>query len=173
MMTRLLTATDRALRSVALTGLGLMGLAVLVTLADIALRGSVGQSIRGTVDITQLGLIACAALVIPFAFTRDAHVRVDVGSDRIPVRLRHGLDGLAATLGAILLVAIVWAGSASARQAVEYGDVSQTIGIPMPLYWAFFLTGMALSVLACTMVALRHLSVAFGFVPPPRRESPL
>lgn len=170
MLTRLFTVTDRALRSVAFAGLGLMGLAVTVTLADIALRGSVGQSIRGTVDITQLGLIICAALVIPFAFLRDAHVRVDIGVSLIPPRLRHGLDGFGALLGAGLMAAILWAGSGTAVQALDYGDLSQTIGIPMALYWAFFLAGAALSVLACLLLAARDLAIAAGRIPAPSRS---
>lgn len=173
MATSLLAATDRVLRSVAFLGLGIMGVAVLVTLADIGLRGTFGQSIRGTVDVTQLGLMACAAWVIPLAFTRDAHVRVDIAVDRLPPRLRHGLDGFAALLGGLLIGAMLWAGSGTARQAMEYGDLSQTIGIPMGLYWAFFLSGMALALLACLVVLLRDGAVALGLIPTPQREAPL
>jgi hypothetical protein len=38
-----------------------------------------------------------------------------------------------------------------------YGDVSQNLAIPMILFWAFLLTGMAISTLVCLVQFLKLL----------------
>jgi len=149
---------DRLTHAVALAGMGLLSVAILVTVADIILRATLNEAILGMVDLTQLSVMAAAFWAIPFAFSRGGHVSVEVGADRMPPRLRHGLDGLAALLGAVFMGLIAWYGWDSAALAADYGDVSQNLALPMVAYWTFLLSGAALSVLAVLMVALRHFA---------------
>ncbi len=160
MTSHLLPQMERLLLGFALAGMAVLGVAIAAVLADIVLRGTMGMAVLGTVDITQLCVMACAFWAIPFAFIRGGHVRVEVGADRMPRRVRHTLDAVAAVLGAVFVGLIGVYGWDGAQLALRYGDMSQTIGIPMIWYWATLLSGCALSVLATLTVAAHHAVLA-------------
>lgn len=151
---------DRLMLGFALAGMAVLSVAIAVVLADIALRNTINRAVLGTVDITQLCVMACAFWAIPFAFTRAGHVRVEVGESRMSPRLRHGLDAAAALLGAVFVALIGAYGWDAAKLAMTYGDVSQTVGIPMIWYYATLVSGCALSILATLAVAARHAVLA-------------
>lgn len=160
MTDRLFPWIDRLLLAFALAGMAVLTVAIAVVLADIGLRNTLDRAVLGTVDITQLCVMTCAFWAIPFAFTRAGHVRVEVGESLMTPRLRHGLDAAAAVLGAVFVGLVGLYGWDAARLAMTYGDVSQTIGIPMIWYYATLLSGCALSILATLAVALRHGAAA-------------
>ena len=118
---------------------------VLVTTADICLRRTLGITVEGNVDVTQLLVMAAASLAIPFAFMTDHHVAVTVLSDRLAPRKQLLLKGIAALLSAAFMTMIFVYGYQQAALQVRMGDVSQTVGIPMVYYWAPLLTGTAVT----------------------------
>lgn len=165
MTDRLFPWLDRLLLAVAMAGMAVLAIAMALVLADIALRNTINRAVLGTVDITQLCVMVCAFWAIPFAFLRAGHVRVEVGEGLMGPRLRHGLDAGAAVLGAVFVGLVGAYGWDAAALAVSYGDVSQTIGIPMIWYYAALLSGCGLSVLATLAVALRHTLLAVRGAP--------
>lgn len=154
--------TERVLHAVAVAGVAILSLAIVLTIADIAARAVLNVSITGMIDITQLCVMAMAFWSIPYAFIRDGHVRITFATERLPVRARAALDGLAAMAGVVVVALIGWFGLERALAALQYGDSSQTIGIPMIWYWAFLLSGCVLSLAATLIVTLRHLAVALA-----------
>lgn len=153
---------ERVLHAVAVAGVAILSLAIVLTLADIVARAVVNVSITGMIDITQLCVMAMAFWSIPYAFVRDGHVRITFATDHLPVRARATLDAVAALAGGVVIALIGWFGHERALTALQYGDSSQTIGIPMIWYWAFLLSGCVLSLAATIVVALRHLAVALA-----------
>jgi TRAP-type C4-dicarboxylate transport system permease small subunit len=154
---RLEALADRVLSWVAFGGVLLLMLAVAALIVDIATRRSIGFSILGMVDLNQLAQMACVFLVLPLAFLRESHITVDFVTDRLPARARAAIEALSALLGAALLGAILWFSAGQALIQARQGDVSQTLGIPMLWYWLPLLLGVALSVLAVLLVALRAM----------------
>ncbi|SMF13358.1 TRAP-type C4-dicarboxylate transport system, small permease component [Tistlia consotensis] len=151
-------------RGVALVGLAALGVAVGVTLLDIAL--SLGESgIAGEVDIVQLCVMAGAWLAMPLAFLDDAHVSVDLLSGRLPHRAGLALKGFGELLSVALMALVLRYGWDTAQQQLTFGDVSQEIGIPIIWYWAPLLAGAALSILAALLVALADLAAALKGAP--------
>lgn len=132
-------------------------LAVAALIVDIATRKSIGFSILGMVDLNQLAQMACVFLVLPLAFLRESHITVDFVTDRLPARARAAIEALSTLLGAALLGAILWFSIGQALIQIRQGDVSQTLGIPMQWYWLPLVLGVALSVLAVLLVALRAM----------------
>ncbi|MFN4311276.1 MAG: TRAP transporter small permease [Ferrovibrio sp.] len=132
-------------------------LAGLVTCADVVIRHAGGQGILGTVDITQLMIMATAFLTIPYGFIADSHVAVDLGIERLPYRLQVFCRLLAALCGALLMLAIAGFGWQQFDTVALMGDKSQTIALPMTWYWYPLLGGAAFAVLMALVVALRHL----------------
>jgi TRAP-type C4-dicarboxylate transport system permease small subunit len=130
---------------------------VAMLMVDIGARKTIGFSILGTIDLTQLAQVACVFLVLPLVFLRESHIAVDFITDRLPPRLRAAVHIVSALLSVALLAAILWYSWQQAAIQVRQGDRSVTLGIPMALYWAPLLLGTALSIFASVLVFFRML----------------
>jgi TRAP-type C4-dicarboxylate transport system permease small subunit len=115
----------------------------LLTCADIGLRNVGFRGIIGMVDLTQLFVLAAASLVIPFAFYSQAHVAVDLLTQRLGPRANAAVALASTVLGAALLGLLVVYGWNQAQMSLAAGDRSQTLELPVWLYWAPFLAGNA------------------------------
>lgn len=123
--------------------------AVLVTIADIALRTVSNGGVPGTVDLMQLAVMWSALLAIPAAFLTGEHVAIDMFTKAMPVRVQQTLRLVALALAAAALALIAWYGAQQAWREHTAGDQTQTLGFPFGIYWLPLLAGMALSSLAC------------------------
>lgn len=134
-------------------------LAGLFTCLDIAIRNFGGQGILGTVDITQLMIVACAFLTIPYGFMTESHVSVDIVTTRLPLRGRALCRAFSALLAAALMFAIGWFGIGQAQTVAAMGDKSQTIALPMIWFWYPLLAGAFFTAMLILLIVLRHLAV--------------
>jgi len=132
--------------------------AVLVTIADIALRSFSFSGVPGTVDLMQLAVMWAALLAIPAAFLTGEHVAIDMFTKTLPMRVQQALRLFALALGIGTLALIAWYGALQAWREHSAGDQTQTLGIPFGVYWLPLLAGMALSSLACAALFAETLS---------------
>ena len=160
MLARALRVADRLTRAVALAGAALLVVCMLVTVADVALRRTAGIAIIGTVDLTQLFVMAAVFTGIPYAFMTGSHVSVDLFVDRLGPRATELGKALGALLGCALMTLVFRYGLAQAQLQLAYGDVSQTIGIPILWYWLPLLVGGALATFATLLLGLAGLAAA-------------
>jgi TRAP-type C4-dicarboxylate transport system permease small subunit len=149
---------ERLARWLAYSGVAMLCGGVLVLIADIAARRTLGFSILGTIDLTQLAVMGCVYLAMPLAFLRGAHVSVEFITDAMPAPLARACRVAAALLTTLLLAALAWYSFGQARIGFAQGDRSVTLGIPMILYWAPLLVGLAGSTLAAILVFTRELA---------------
>lgn len=157
----LVSAMERLTLWGAMAGMfALLGV-VSVTTADVCLRRTLGITVEGNVDVTQLLVMAAASLAIPFTFMTNRHVVVTVLSDRLGARKQLLLKGIAALLSAAFMAIIFVYGWQQAALQVRMGDVSQTIGIPMIYYWVPLLTGTGMSAVVTILLALGFVRAAF------------
>lgn len=119
--------------------------AVFATTADILARKLLGFTYQGTIDVVQLFVLSAAFLSIPYAFISRSHVAVAVFTDKFPARGQSAIALLAGVLATLIMAAFAWFGLGHAAMQMEYGDVSQTIGIPIVWYWVPVIYGSALS----------------------------
>ena len=146
---------ERFTKALSLLGTAALVIGVLATMTDIALRSVSTLTVKGIVDIMQLCVLVGAMLAIPHGFTSDQHVAIDVFAERMPARLQVALRMFAAVLAVLFLSGVFWFSLQQALTENAGGDRSQTIGIPMIWYWAPFLAGIGLSVLASVYVLVR------------------
>ena len=151
-------AIDRLCRWAAVLGIGCLVGAIGIVVTDILFRRLLDRTVLGTVDLTQLCVMAAACWSIPYAFLRNAHVRVTLATDFLPARLRAWLDALAALAGCGLLALLLVLAWDQALLRYRYDDRSQDLGLPLILYWGFLLSGFALACIATLTVAVRRLS---------------
>jgi len=152
---KLSPVTDRFLRALSLIGTAALVIGVLLTMTDIALRSVSTLTVKGIVDIMQLCVLTGAMLAIPQGFMADQHVAIDVFTEKMPERAQVALRIFASVLGVVFLSAVVFFSYKQAMTEFSGGDRSQTIGIPMIVYWTPFLVGIALAVLANAIVMVR------------------
>ena len=155
---------------VALLGMLGLGGAMLATVLDVGLR-PLDEGLFGVVDLVQLGVMAAAWLAIPYAFLTDSHVSVDLLAQTLPSRFASLLKALGAGLAAGLMALILFYGWQAAAQQAQFGDLSQTLGLPRTWYWAPLLFGAALSVLATVLIAVSALLAALRGTPPGRERA--
>ena len=148
---------DRLARWLAYAGMALLCGAMLVLIVDIAARKTVGFSILGTIDLTQLGVMGCVFLAMPLAFLRGTHVGVEFLTDLLPPALLRAVRLAAGLIGAAFMLALAWYGLLQAQIQLAQGDKSVTLGIPMILYWAPLLVGSLASSAAALVAALAAL----------------
>jgi TRAP-type C4-dicarboxylate transport system permease small subunit len=140
--------------ALAAAGVGSLMLTILVVIADISTRKSLGYSIKGTIDLTQLAQMACVFLALPYVFLKESHISVDFVTDRLPARWRALARAAAELVTLGLMLAITWYSFAQAAIQIDQGDRSVTLGIPILAYWVPALTGLTLSCVAVTLVLL-------------------
>ena len=155
-MDRVDAAAGRWLDRLALAGVLALMAAMLVVMADIVARKALGFSIKGTIDIGQLAQVACVFCVLPATFLRESNITVDFFTDRLPPRALAGLRCAVQLACALLVAAMAWHGADQGLAQARNGDRSQTLGIPMALYWAPALLGMVASLGAVLLLALKH-----------------
>lgn len=137
-------------------GVSLLLMCAVLNVGDIATRRLTTWNLTGMVDITQLMVMACAFMCIPYTFMREAHIDVDFITTHLPPRINSALMGVWSLAGALFMAAVTWYAGVAALQAYVNNDQSTTIGIPIVWYWVPLLFGCVLSVLACASLVLAH-----------------
>jgi TRAP-type C4-dicarboxylate transport system permease small subunit len=141
--------------------------AVLVTIADIALRSVSSAGVPGPVDLMQLAVMWSALLAIPAAFLTGEHVAIDMFTKALPMRVQQVLRLFALALAVGSLALMAWYGAQQAWREHTAGDSTQTLGFPFGIYWLPLLLGLALSSLACLALAGETLARLWRGEPDP------
>ncbi|MFZ2101672.1 MAG: TRAP transporter small permease [Oricola sp.] len=151
--------TDPATRT---TRPGLLGRATLV-LAGIAgafllfmvaligfgviMRYVVGQPILGVNEILQLTAVALAMLAMPYATQSGAHVRADILDPALGRWGRLAGDIITRVLSIIALCVLIDRAWGKAADALEFGDSTNMLGLPLWPVFGMIAAGMSLCVL--------------------------
>jgi TRAP-type C4-dicarboxylate transport system permease small subunit len=126
---------------------------MLLTVADVALRWTLGTPIRGTLELVELLLTGTFFLALPAVFLRDEHILVDIVDSWLP-RAVPWLKRLALAVAAVMLGIITWQCWLFAQNAVAFGDVTSDLSLPLVLYWIPLLVGIAGAAVAAAVLAV-------------------
>jgi TRAP-type C4-dicarboxylate transport system permease small subunit len=146
------------LRLVGAAGLVAM---TLVTLADILGRAAFRLAVPGAVELVELAL-ACATFAgVALAFLRGEHIAVDL-LERAPRRLGLLLEAVVAAAVVALLALLVWLLREDFTDALEFGDTTAVLGLPVAIAYGALLAGFAASALALAARGLDALLALAG-----------
>ena len=130
-------------------GLCLLGMVCVVTLG-VVLRYVFGAPLLGVNEIVQLIAVALVMLALPYCTASGAHVRVDL-FDRVLGRAgRLAGDLLGRGLSIMALAVICRQAWRKAAEAMEFGDATNMLGLPLWPFYGAILAGMGL----CALVYL-------------------
>lgn len=153
---------DRVAEALAVLGNLLLLNATLVWVVDIVGRQTVGYSVIGLNDITQLLVMGFVALALPVTFLREENVTVEFIADLLPRPALAWLRALIAVVAMLFVASLAWFAWVQAAREFAERARSATLAIPMAYYWAPVLLGISLSALLCALLALRYARSAWS-----------
>ncbi len=157
-----MTPLQQAAKYLALAGTLAFLVAVVLTVTDIVLRTVSTYTVQGLTDIVTLCTMIGAMLAIPYGFAVNQHVSIDVFTMRMPKGVQRWLQLASYVLAAAFLGAVFWFSVKQMLTEYDYGDRSQSIGIPMVWYWLPLIVGLAISVVVSLWLLVSQLFGARG-----------
>lgn len=125
-----------------------------LTFVDVFMRYIVGDSIRGSFEITELMMVILIFAGLPLVSRKDEHVTVDLVEHLLPVPVRRALRVAAHLVCAAALLGMCWLMWRKAGEIVGYGDVTAALRVVLWPY-VYFMSALAL------VTALIHFHKAF------------
>ncbi len=127
---------------------------MLLTVADVLGRRLLERPIHGTFELVELLLAWSFFLALPAVFLRDEHIVVDMVDSRL-ARAVPWLKRFALVVAAAMLGVIAWRSWLFAGNALEFGDVTADLSLPLILYWIPLLVGFGGAAAAAVAMAAR------------------
>lgn len=155
-MSRTVPRIERALDT--LTGVLLLALMMLTTL-DVLGRNLLKQPVSGATELTEILLAGIVFLSFPRLAYRQGHIVVDLLDFLTGPRTRRIQARFAAVLSALTFAGLTWPLHRAASRAMEDGDTTIQLGIP--LYYPLWLMSAVCLVtgLAFVLGAFRHTPI--------------
>jgi TRAP-type C4-dicarboxylate transport system permease small subunit len=122
---------------------------VLLTVADVVLRTFFNYPIRGMLELIELGLACTIFIALPAVFLRDEHLVVDVIDHMARPAAIRALKLVGTAVSFVVLAVMTWHMAATARSALEFGDVTSDLSLPRIWYWVPVLFGAMASAAVC------------------------
>ncbi|MEM9393275.1 MAG: TRAP transporter small permease [Pseudomonadota bacterium] len=140
-------------------GLCLITMVVVVVLG-VVMRYAFGSPLLGVNEIVQMTAVALAMLALPHCTSSGGHIRVDLFDGILGRAGRFLSDLLFRVLAVVALYFLCRQAWKKAAEAIEFGDVTNMLELPIwPFYGAVFV-GMAL----CALVyALEAFALVVGW----------
>jgi TRAP-type transport system small permease protein len=155
---------DTALRVIRETNRGLhyisgalITLMMLFTVYNILGRWLFNRPLRGTVELTQLSMIAIVYLAFAYAQHRDDHISVDLLYVRLGDRAKAVLDAIGSVIGVVVLALLAWRLYAYSETLQLGGRTTATRRIPLyPLAYVA-IVGTVAYLLAIVATAIERM----------------
>jgi len=126
-----------------------------LTLVDVTGRKLLDHSVPGSLELTELLMVAVIFAGLPLVSLHGEHIVFDSLDRRLPAWLLRAQQALVDLGCACLLLGLAWVMWGKAGQMVEYGDVSSQLQIPL----GPFVYAMAALIVVTAMV---HLALVFA-----------
>ena len=126
-----------------------------LTLVDVTGRKLLDHSVPGSLELTELLMVAVIFAGLPLVSLHGEHIVFDSLDRRLPAWLLRAQQALVDLGCAVLLLGLAWVMWGKAGQMVEYGDVSSQLQIPL----GPFVYAMAALIVVTAMV---HLALVFA-----------
>ena len=110
----------------------------LITLIDVGGRFIFSRSLQGTLEMSELTMVIIIFLCWGYAFSLNAHIKVDALTLRFPPRVQIIFDVITSTLTLAFLALVLWRGTCMAiQQRINYTDVLHIPIFPLAMLIPF------------------------------------
>jgi TRAP-type C4-dicarboxylate transport system permease small subunit len=139
-------------------GTVLLGVIVLLTVADVLLRLFSDRPIRGTFEITEFLMVIVVFSAMAYTAVLRGHIVIQILSSRLPERPRAILDSIADLISIGFCGLVIWQGIVQAQMTRLRNDISGVLGIPVSPFYYVLVLGIALMGLVIFANLLESLS---------------
>jgi TRAP-type C4-dicarboxylate transport system permease small subunit len=137
------TTLHRLLYWAALGSGAVLALLMFITVADVVARYFFNQPFSGSVELTEMLMVALVMLAMPYCALTGGHIQVDVLDRALGRRGRFLSDLLIAVVGIAVFGFLIYRTGLKAIDTYEYNDLSTMLRLPIwPLY-ALIVIGFA------------------------------
>jgi TRAP-type C4-dicarboxylate transport system permease small subunit len=148
---------DRAtLALAALAGASLVVMVVLVCVA-VVMRFAFAQPLLGVNELVQFIAVAVVMLALPWCTDRNGHVRTDVLDRAIGRPGRLFGDVVSRLLSIVALGFLAWRACQKTLDALEFGDATNMLSLPLWPAYGMIAAGIGL----CVLVLAMQIAVIF------------
>jgi TRAP-type C4-dicarboxylate transport system permease small subunit len=137
---------------------------MLVTVADVCLRGMFGMPIKGVVDMVEITMLLVVFLGLPEAFLRNEQIVVDVVDSLLPQPVLAVVKAVGAVLSMAFLSLLAFNLWRPLLDAYRFGD--RKADFPVPLYP---LIGIVLFSIVCSLIAMLLIAIRTAVSAVPQR----
>ncbi len=127
MFMKVRTILQTMTRVVAYIGMAVLVPMMLITSADVTMRSLWSKPIPGTLELSSFMLAILILLGVAYTHQMKGHVRATMLTDRLPEKLREGLNIVTTLLTLLIVTIVLWQGIVL---AFESGAVSDMLRIP-------------------------------------------
>jgi len=138
-------------------GMVFLILLMLIITADIVLRATLNQPIRGADEIAQLMMLIVVFLAVAFTQYKKAHIAVDLLHSRFPQKARAIVDSFTCLLSLGICGLIAWQSLAYVNRLADLNKVSDILMIPLAPFEVIVFVGFLLFGLVLLVDFLRSL----------------
>ena len=128
-----------------------------ITCADVALRYFLNSPLHSATELTRILMAIVVFCGLPIACVREEHITVDLLDGFSPKSIINVRQAIMNLIAAIAMVGIAWRVQALAFRAMEYGDTTEFLQIPVQ-YITFFIS------LMCVITALALFYNGFRYI---------
>jgi TRAP-type C4-dicarboxylate transport system permease small subunit len=133
---------------------GVLGLMMLLTVADVFMRYFFNAPITGTTEITELMLVIVIFPALAWCALTQRHVRVDLFVSRFSPLVQAVIDAITHLLALAIFIVITWQ---SFLEAMEVRSTTSLISLPYaPFYWIMSF-GLVLFCLSIVVLVIEYL----------------
>jgi TRAP-type transport system small permease protein len=113
--------------------MGVMGLMMLLTVADVFMRWVFNSPISGATELIELMMVVVVFPGLAYCALSGRHVRVDLLVSSFKPRIRSVIDFCTLVLGLFIYIIIAWQ---SLLEAMEVETTTTLVALPhAPFYW--------------------------------------
>jgi TRAP-type C4-dicarboxylate transport system permease small subunit len=133
---------------------GVLGLMMLLTVADVFMRTFFNSPITGTTEITEFMMVIVVFPALAWCAVTRRHVQVDLLVSHLPPRVQTIIDSLTLLLALATFVIITWR---SLLESIEVQTTTSLLSIPQaPFYWVLT-AGFALFCLSIATLLVENI----------------
>jgi TRAP-type C4-dicarboxylate transport system permease small subunit len=133
---------------------GVLGLMMLLTVADVFMRAFFNSPITGTTEITEFMMIVVVFPALAWCAVNRRHVRVDLLVSQLPPRIQTIIDSITLLLTLCTFIIITWH---SMLEAMDVYTTTSLLKLPhAPFYWVLT-AGLALFCLSIVTLLIENI----------------
>ena len=141
LLEKALHPTIRVINGVGTVVLGVM---VLLTVADVLLRLFLDRPIRGAFEIVEFLMVMVVFSAMAYTGLLRGHIVIQILSSRLPECPRAILDSIADLISIGFCCLLIWQGIAQAQMTRLRNDISGVLSIPVSPFYYVVVLGMVL-----------------------------